>query len=295
MDIIAEMRGYSELVNKCLDAYITELDTPEKTIYKAMRYSLMAGGKRIRPVLSLATCRMLDGNPDDVIPFACALEMIHTYSLIHDDLPAMDNDDYRRGKPTNHKVFGEAIAILAGDALLNTAFEIMISKAIETSGNGGALRAINEIVRGSGTSGMIGGQVVDIESEGKNIGAEILDYMHRHKTGALIRASVLAPAHICEATKEQLEKLTVYSENIGLAFQIKDDILNVEGEPVKLGKGTGSDHNLRKATYVSIHGLEKSEKVLKKSIDDAVASLEIFGEKGAFLKELAIFIAERDI
>lgn len=293
LEFLDEFTDIADIVDRHLANYMFRADVPQKTIYEAMEYSLMSKGKRIRPVLCISTCRMLNGNEIDVIPFACAIEMIHTYSLIHDDLPAMDNDDYRRGKLTNHKVFGEAIAILAGDALLNKAFEIMSDKVLYNENNN-MLRAMNEIVRSSGTQGMIGGQIIDIESEAKHIDTNLLNYMHACKTGALIKASVLASAYICNASEQQIANLDKYSQNIGLAFQIKDDILNVEGDATKTGKSVGSDLNRKKATFIAAYGIEKAKRILNDTIQNAIYSLDVFGEKGEFLKQLALFIAHRE-
>ncbi|HHW48581.1 MAG TPA: polyprenyl synthetase family protein [Clostridiaceae bacterium] len=304
-DFMVKYEEWLELVNKELDRLVVEKDTPEKDIYKAMRYSLMAGGKRLRPVLSLAVCDVFGGDMSDVIPFACAIEMIHTYSLIHDDLPSMDNDDYRRGRPTNHKVFGEGKAILAGDALLNYAFEIMLdnvlgsSKDSEFSSESYAkvlrkIKAMKIIANASGTSGMIGGQVVDLESEGKNIGADLLHYMHKNKTGALIKAPVLSSAVICGAEKDEYNNLEKYAENLGIAFQIKDDILDVEGSLETMGKNCHSDAAKMKSTFVTIYGLEKSKEMLNLVTGNAIKYIEEFGERGEFLKELALFLVNRN-
>lgn len=295
MDFKSKLDSYVNIINKTLDCYITVKDSPEKTIYEAMRYSLMAGGKRLRPVLALAVCEMLGGDIDDVIPFACAVEMIHTYSLIHDDLPAMDNDDYRRGRLTNHKVFGEAMAILAGDALLNYAYELMLDFTYKNNQNlMGKIKAMSVIAKMSGVSGMIGGQVVDLESEGKNITPELLKYMHGCKTGALIKAPVLAAAAICNASKNDTDMLELFAQNIGLAFQIKDDILDVEGNMGILGKKTGSDAINNKSTFVSLYGLEDSKKMLVEITEQAVQCMDAFGERGIFLKNLADYLLKRE-
>ena len=247
MDFTCEYKKYLESIEEWLKEILppkslTVDNFPEKRIYEAMEYSLMAGGKRIRPVLALAVCDMLNGDTKEVIPFAGAIELIHTYSLIHDDLPCMDNDDYRRGKLTNHKVFGEAMAVLAGDGLLNFAFETMLG---ETAKNDEKtflrLKTAYMISMAAGTKGMIGGQVIDMESEKTNISYELLCQMHRMKTGALIKASVLAPAILLNVDKNLYSKLEVYADNIGLAFQIKDDILDYEGNSEIVGKSTGSD------------------------------------------------------
>ena len=287
------------MVNISLEKLMEVKNAPEETVYNAMKYSIDAGGKRLRPVLAIAVCDMLGGNPEEIMPYACAIEMIHTYSLIHDDLPAMDNDDYRRGKLTNHKVFGEAMAILAGDALLNYAFEIMLEDMNQCIPSGVSLenktKAVHRIAKASGRSGMIGGQVVDLESEGKMITKEVLEYMHRCKTGALIKAPVLAAAALCNANHEDLQALDFYAEKLGLAFQIKDDILDVEGDLTSMGKMNGSDMAKGKSTFVSIYGLEESKKILHRITHEAAMSLEErFGEKAWLLKELAQYLINRE-
>ncbi len=295
MDFESKYSSYLNKINKFLEENLHSWDAPEKTIYDAMIYSLMAGGKRIRPVLSLAVCDMLEGDLDEVVPYACAIEMIHTYSLIYDDLPAMDNDDYRRGKLTNHKVFGEAIAVLAGDALLNFAFEIMLKHTLKNNTDIEAkVKAMEIISKASGTSGMIGGQVVDLESEGKEILEDQLLYMHKCKTGALIKAPVLSSGVICGAGKQELAYLTEYSEKIGLAFQIKDDILDVEGSLATMGKNCGSDESNKKSTFITLFGLEQSRKMLEEYITGAVENIGKFGERSEFLKQLAVYIGSRN-
>lgn len=295
MDFQEKFRVWVDKVNQALDSYVTEKNSPEGTIYKAMKYSLMAGGKRLRPVLALAACEMLGGEEEEVLPYGCALEMIHTYSLIHDDLPAMDNDDYRRGRLTNHKVFGEAMAILAGDALLNLAFETMLQHSASRKDEKAAARikAMEIIAQAAGSRGMIGGQVVDLESEGKDIPVEILEYMHRCKTGALIKAPVLAAAGLCGAKENQIPLLDEYATCIGLAFQIKDDILDVEGSLETMGKASGSDAANKKSTFITRYGLEGSKELLREMTERAVRSLDIFGEKAAFLQELALYMEKR--
>ncbi len=287
-------------VNQALQEYVVVKQTPEKNVYESMRYSLMAGGKRLRPVMALAVCDLFDVNVNKILPYACAIEMIHTYSLIHDDLPAMDNDDYRRGRLTNHKVYGEAMAVLTGDALLNYAFEIMLNDVLsgdleeKSYSMASKIRAMSLIANASGVSGMIGGQVVDLESEGKDISKELLDYMHKCKTGAMIKVSLLAAAAICNAKEDEFLALEKYSEKIGLAFQIKDDILDVEGNLEALGKMVGSDEANNKSTFVSLYGLEESKKILNNITDEAIDALEVFGDKSEFLKELALYLVKRE-
>jgi len=295
MNFKDQLEEYVVLVNEYLDKYVVEKDLPEKSIYSAMRYSLLAGGKRLRPVLSLAVCDMLGGRREDVLPFACAVEMIHTYSLIHDDLPAMDNDDYRRGRLTNHKVYGEALAILAGDGLLNLAFELLLESILKSNENRDLkIRAAAIIAKASGVEGMIAGQVIDLESENKKIPSDILDRMHRCKTGALIKAPVVSSAVLCGADEDSVKKLECFAQNLGLAFQIKDDILDVEGSLEKLGKKTGSDAQNEKSTYVSLYGLENSKNMLNEITEKAVIILKDFGEKAVFLEELAKYLVNRD-
>ena len=295
MNFKDQLEEYVVLVNEYLDKYVVEKDLPEKSIYSAMRYSLLAGGKRLRPVLSLAVCDMLGGRREDVLPFACAVEMIHTYSLIHDDLPAMDNDDYRRGRLTNHKVYGEALAILAGDGLLNLAFELLLESILKSNENRDLkIRAAAIIAKASGVEGMIAGQVIDLESENIKIPSDILDRMHRCKTGALIKAPVVSSAVLCGADEDSVKKLECFAQNLGLAFQIKDDILDVEGSLEKLGKKTGSDAQNEKSTYVSLYGLENSKNMLNEITEKAVIILKDFGEKAVFLEELAKYLVNRD-
>lgn len=295
MEFKIQFEKWIETVNNALDDYLAISDGPGSDIYKSMKYSLMAGGKRLRPVLALAVCDMLEGNRNEVLPYACAIEMIHTYSLIHDDLPSMDNDDYRRGVPTNHKVFGEAIAILAGDALLNKAYEIMLSGTLAM---GSKLRegieAMRIIAECAGAEGMIRGQVVDIESEGKEIAKDTLEYMHRCKTGALIKAPILSSAVLCGASEQEYSWLKTYAENIGLAFQIKDDIMDVEGSKELMGKNVGSDATAGKSTYVTLFGLKKAAALLDEAVAGALDAIGNFSEKAEFLKEMAIFIKSRN-
>ncbi|MHB8063067.1 MAG: polyprenyl synthetase family protein [Ruminiclostridium sp.] len=259
---------------------------------EAMQYSLMAGGKRLRPVLALATAEMFGKELHEVLAYACSIEMIHTYSLIHDDLPAMDNDDYRRGKLTNHKVFGEAMAILAGDALLNMAYENMLKDAL-ASDNSRKLRAMSIIAEYAGALGMIGGQVIDLDSEGKSVDSDKLKAMHSLKTGALIKAPIESAAIICGADAKELKLLSSYATNLGLAFQIKDDILDVEGSIEDMGKSPGSDALCEKSTYVTMYGLDKSKKLLEAVTNEGMSFLERFDTKAEFLKELAVSLVLR--
>ena len=292
LDFFKELEEKIIEVNKSLEKYIEEKDAPQATIYKAMNYSINAGGKRIRPVIMLSAAELMCGNHDGVMPFACALEMIHTYSLIHDDLPCMDNDDLRRGKPTNHIVYGEAIAVLAGDALLNKAFETILKNS-QMSPNM-TIAAMSEIANASGTEGMIGGQVIDIESENKQIDAVTLMTLHLNKTAALIMVAAKVGALLGGGSREDLLLMEEFSRYLGIAFQIKDDILDVEGNEEALGKKTGADEENKKSTFVSIYGLEQSKNILADYTQKAIETLSPYGEKAAFLIELANFLLGRE-
>ena len=262
-------------------------------IYESMRYSLLAGGKRLRPILCLATCEMMGGSVEIAMPTACALEMIHTMSLIHDDLPAMDNDDFRRGKLTNHKVYGDAIAILAGDGLLAYAFEFVATQTKSVASDR-LVQVIAKLGRAVGAAGLVGGQAVDLECEGKvDVSVNTLDFIHKHKTSALLEASVLSGALLADAQSIDLERLTVYAQNIGLAFQIIDDILDITATQEELGKTAGKDINAQKATYPSIWGLEASRQKAQQLVDDARNILIPYGKAAYPLQALADFITAR--
>ncbi len=280
-----------DFIDRYLDKYLAEKENPQNIIYKAMRYSVFAGGKRLRPILMLNVCKMCGGDVNEVIPFACALEMIHTYSLIHDDLPAMDNDDLRRGMPTSHIKFGEATAILAGDALLNRAFEVVS----EYDGDNvkRAMKAINMLAASSGTEGMIGGQIVDMESEGKEITLDELRYLHLNKTGAIIRSACTIGALMGGGSEDEIEAVDEFAKNLGVAFQIQDDILDVTGSEEELGKPIGSDAEENKNTYVRLVGLEKSRELSEEYSENAKKALDIFGERAQFLKELTDYLINR--
>ncbi len=265
---------------------------PEK-IYQAMRYSLMAGGKRLRPILCLATCQLSGGTPQMALPTACALEMIHTMSLIHDDLPAMDNDDYRRGQLTNHKVFGEDIAILAGDGLLAYAFEFVAVKTQNVPAQR-LLKVVARLGHAVAATGLVGGQVVDLESEGsQGISIETLNFIHTHKTGALLETSVLSGALLAGAPESSLQRLSRYARNIGLAFQIVDDVLDITATPEELGKTAGKDLRAQKATYPSLWGIEESRQQAQKLVDEAKAELAPFGAPALPLQAIADYITAR--
>lgn len=292
MEFKEELRHKIELVDQHLGKYLQGYKNSSEPIGEAMEYSLFAGGKRIRPVLMMATYELFGRDVQSIMPFACALEMIHTYSLIHDDLPAMDNSDLRRGRPSSHVVYGEAVAVLAGDALLNTAFEVMLKSG--TADPSLATQTAACIAEASGVFGMIGGQVMDVCMEGKKIDFDTLKQIHSKKTGALIRAAVLAGAILGGADARERESLTAFAENFGLAFQIRDDILDVEGSLDMLGKPTGNDAAGKKNTYVSLLGLEKAKDLLKLHTKQAKDSIAIFGCKAAFLIELTDYLAVRE-
>ncbi|HBV52731.1 MAG TPA: farnesyl-diphosphate synthase [Clostridiales bacterium] len=293
----------ADLINAYLDSKVSQKDNLQGIVYEAMRYSLLAGGKRIRPVLALAAGQVLGEQEARILPFACAIEMIHTYSLIHDDLPAMDDDDYRRGRYSCHKKFGEATAILAGDALLTMAFEIAAEGALALEDPKRGLRAIRHIALSAGTEGMIGGQIVDLDAETRAISESELRYLCERKTGALLRAPVLAAAAVAGAEETRSAALLLeYADTIGLAFQIKDDILDVEGDISVLGKATGSDAKDGKTTFVTLYGIQRSKTLLEDLTNRALAACDqlISLQTGAqaqdacaFLKELAFFLLER--
>lgn len=291
MDIKEIITEKADIINKVLRGYTEHENNPQSLIYEAMNYSLFAGGKRIRPVIMLLVCDMLSGDENEVMPFACAMEMIHTYSLIHDDLPAMDNDDYRRGKLTNHKKYGEAIAILAGDALLNKAFETVTSAVYKDSSR--AIKAMSVLSKSSGTEGMIGGQTVDIESEGKKISPDELLYLHSLKTGAIIRSSGVIGAILAGAGDDEIKAVDEYCKNFGIAFQIQDDLLDILGNEEILGKATGSDSANEKTTFVTLYGIEESKKAVDSYTEKACGALDVFGSKAQQLKALAHLLVNR--
>jgi geranylgeranyl diphosphate synthase type II len=289
------LREYLGQQQRLVDAELDRLVPPEstdpQTIHRAMRYSLFAGGKRIRPILCIEAARTVTDDCAGVIAAACSLELIHTYSLVHDDLPAMDNDDYRRGKPTNHKVFGDGIAVLAGDALLTLAFEVLARIDAEAERR---TRLIVELAVSSGTvGGMIGGQVADLEGEGKRPDAQLLETIHRAKTGALLRASLRMGAIYAGATDQQYQALSCYGEHVGLAFQIVDDILDVEQSSEELGKTAGKDAAQHKITFPAVYGLEESRHMAQVECGRAHAVLEPFGGRAERLHELADLIVQR--
>ncbi len=267
-----KMNDYKTLITNKLDEYIPQ--RYPQSIFESMRYSVLADGKRIRPILAIETFNLFSDNIEEILPTACAIEMLHAQSLIHDDLPCMDNDDFRRGKPTNHKVFGEAIATLAGDALLSFAPQLIIQKTPNIVSNEKKLKILDEFMQAAGVYGIIAGQVVDIESEGKEIDKKTLDFIHQHKTADMFKFPIRAGAILGGASQEQLEELTLYAEKIGLAFQIADDILDETSSLETLGKTPGKDKASAKATYVTIYGIEEAKKTLHSLIEESCAIIE---------------------
>jgi geranylgeranyl diphosphate synthase, type II len=292
MDINAYISESKQLVDKCLEKLLPGESEEPSTIHKAMRYSIFAGGKRVRPLLARASGESLAGNLDVLLHLGASIEMMHTYSLIHDDLPALDNDDLRRGRPTSHKVFGDAIAILAGDSLMTRCYQVLA----ELPGTPDSVRVsiIREIAAATGTiNGMIGGQVVDLESEGKPISPTVLEYIHRSKTGALLTACVRCGALAAGAKKAELSALTDFGKKIGLVFQIVDDILDVTSSSEKLGKTAGKDEKVKKATYPALYGIDASRQKASELVESALKDIETLGEEANALRNLARFIVSR--
>ncbi len=289
------LKAYQQMVHEALPGFLPAGDLPQRKVVEAMEYSLTAGGKRVRAVLLLHFCSLCGGSVQDALPFAAALEMIHAYSLIHDDLPCMDDDDMRRGKPSCHIAFGEANALLAGDGLLTLAFETMLAdRNITALGAGRVLRAAATLASAAGVGGMIGGQVIDLESENRQIDAERLSTIHRLKTGALIRAAARMGCILAGADDAITAKADSYAENLGLAFQVVDDILDVVADPALLGKPVGSDSGNHKTTYVTLYGLDRSREIVKDYV--LAADLAIKGSvlDDSFLYELADMLADRE-
>lgn len=282
----------SVLVEEMMDKLMPEQEGLPPIIFEAMRYSLFAGGKRLRPILLMASAEAVGADGKEFLHVASGLEMIHTYSLIHDDLPAMDNDDYRRGKLTNHKVYGEGMAILAGDGLLTAAFQTVLEQPGVDACT--LLSVLREIATAAGACGMVGGQALDLISEGKMIDSRTLRFMHEAKTGALFRGAVRSGAILANANAAQLAALTRYSEQFGLAFQITDDILDVVGTQETIGKPVGSDEKNQKATYVSLYSLEQAQAMAKEAVKQALSSLDIFDTKADVLRELVKYLTARD-
>ncbi len=293
LDLDSYLTSQKKRINRALESLLKTSDKPDR-ILEAMTYSLMAGGKRIRPVLCVAAAEAAGGNPEDALPAACALEMVHTYSLIHDDLPAMDDDALRRGKPTCHMAFDEATAILAGDALLTLAFQTLASIELSNAEQAAIwLRVIQLISYAAGYCGMIQGQMLDITSEGRQLTLAELKSLHRLKTGALIEASISSGAVLGGLNSNKISMLESYAHNIGLAFQVTDDILNVEGDPEIMGKAVGTDKLRNKSTYPSLLGLKKSKDFAGKLVENALQALESFDQKAEPLRAIAKFIVER--
>ena len=294
MDFKEELKSYQELVNNELCKYSQRKKVPEEVLNEAVEYSLMAGGKRLRPILVISTYKLFKQNVEECMPYAVAIEMVHNFSLIHDDLPGIDNDDFRHGKLTNHKKYNEATAILAGDKLLNKAYKV-ISKDLIDSKQEERLKKLKIFKEFSqSVDEMINGEYLDTEFEGKKITEEELCYIHENKTGSLLKLSVRMGAILAECNEVDLDSLTNYAEKIGLAFQIKDDILSEEGNEEILGKPVGNDKELQKCTYVSQYGLQEAKEILEKTIKEAVNELEVYGEKADFLRELAFYIKNRN-
>ena len=292
MDFKEELKKYIDIVNEQLEKYIKSNECPEQVLNESKEYSLMAGGKRLRPILIMATYALFKNDIEECYKFAVAMEMVHTFSLIHDDLPGIDNDDYLRGQLTNHKKYNEATAILAGDSLLNGAYNILISDIVETDECSEKMEALYEL--SYGIDRMIAGEYVDTEYEGKQISSKYLEYMHENKTGALIKASVRIGAILAKADSKDIEELTKYAEKIGLAFQIKDDILSEIGNAEIIGKPVGNDREKGKCTYVTKYGLESAQKMLEEIIDEAINIVEKYEKNNKFLIELALYIKNRD-
>lgn len=288
---------YKKIIDEHLLDFIPNIDNKSISLYESMKYSLTAGGKRIRPVLLLAACDFAGGDIREALPYACAMEYLHTYSMIHDDLPAMDNDDLRRGLPTNHKVYGEALAILAGDGLLTSAFEAMNKDLMlyfdDAEKMAKRIRAINAIAKGAGCRGMVAGQVSDIEGESNEYSNEMLEYIHINKTGALIIAAIKAGLYLGNPSKDMLSNLDIYSENLGLAYQIADDILDEIGDPKELGKSIGSDKKQHKNTYTSLNGLDAAFARLKQLTDDALEAIAPYYDNAEFFRDLALQLKTR--
>ena len=292
MDLRDYLKKRQRAVEKALDLYLPKATTKPSTIHRAMRYSLFAGGKRLRPVLTLAAAEACGGKVENALPLACAIECIHTYSLVHDDLPSMDNDDFRRGRPTCHKVFGEGIAVLAGDALLTSAFEMVASS--KPTRRYDIARLLKEVAVAAGSQKLIAGQVADLEAEGKKVNRAQLRYIHENKTAAILTTSVRLGAMSANANPKQLSAITTFGNALGLAFQVVDDILDVTQTSEKLGKSAGKDIAAQKATYPAVIGIEKSRLEAKALTRRAHGALKVFGEKGKALRELASYLLERD-
>ena len=295
MEFKEQLKQYQEQINQELEKYLRKEKCLEEVLNQSMEYSLMAGGKRLRPILVIATYQIFKNDIEICMPYAVAIEMVHNFSLIHDDLPGIDNDDFRHGKPTNHKKFNEATAILAGDALLNQAY-MVISKNLRQTTNNNELKLKLKVFEefSQAVDRMIAGEYIDTEWEGRKIEQEQLEYIHKNKTGALLKLCVRMGAILANAPEEDIEKLTTYAEKIGLAFQIKDDILSEEGDEKVLGKPVGNDKELEKCTYVSQYGLQGAKDILEKITKEAIEKISMYGEKAEFLEQLANYIKNRN-
>ncbi|MCX5890232.1 MAG: polyprenyl synthetase family protein [Deltaproteobacteria bacterium] len=294
MDLKVYLEERRNLVNRALEAYLPAVRGPAFRVVQAMHYSLFVGGKRLRPILCLAAAEAVGGDPGEALPVACALEMVHTYSLIHDDLPAMDDDDLRRGQPTCHKKFDEATAILAGDGLLTEAFHLLAAAASRFEGREAMLLEVTELLaKAAGYRGMVGGQMLDLMAEGRKINLKELELIHRCKTGALLTAATRSGALVGGGNRIQVAALTSYGERFGLAFQITDDLLDVEGDAAEMGKAPGMDEQRQKATYPALVGLEASRQWAKRLVEEAMAEVESFQDRAAPLRELAKYLLVR--
>ena len=292
MEFKEQLKKYQEIVNTELEKYLKKENCPEKRLNEAVEYSLMAGGKRLRAILVLAVYKMFKEDINEAMPYSVAIEMIHNFSLIHDDLPEVDNDDFRHGKPTNHKMFNHPTALLAGDLLFNQAYVVISNDLIKSKNTKNKLRVFNEF--SNAVERMICGEYLDTELEGQNISTKMLEYIHENKTGALLKLSVRMGAILAEANEEDINKLSAFADKIGLAFQIKDDILSEEGNPEITGKPVGNDKEHNKCTYVSTFGLQGAKQELEKTINEAIQIIKTYGEKAEFLKQLAIYIKDRN-
>ena len=295
MNFKEELKNYQNFIDEELDKYFKEEDPYVQRLRDSMRYSLLAGGKRIRPILMFATYRLFKEDYEKCLPFAIGMEMVHNASLIHDDMPCIDNDDFRHGKPTNHKMYDECTALLAGDALFNYANVVItddLRDELDIKQISMKIMALNEFVKAKDR--MICGEYFDTVSEGQLLTLEQLEYMHMNKTGALIKESVRIGALLAGVSNQELQILTNYAENIGLAFQIKDDILSEIGDSKKMGKPVGNDREMNKVTYVTKYGLERAQEMLDDVINEAMTSIRIFGDKSAFLLDLALYIKDRE-
>jgi len=294
LDLTSYLREKKAIVDRTLEAYFPEAEGPASDLMDAMKYSLFAGGKRLRPILCMAGAEALRGDASRVLIVACALELIHTYSLIHDDLPLMDDDDLRRGKPTCHKVFGDAIALLAGDGLLTESFNLMTApESTDQVSPHLILRVIALISGAAGYRGMVGGQVVDMQSEGKAVDLSLVEFMHSHKTGALIAASVASGAILVGGDESQIEAISSYGRKIGLAFQISDDILDIEGDSRIMGKESGCDEQKEKITYPAVIGMEKAREIQSELVAASIEALRMFDHRAEPLRQIARYIIER--